>query len=599
MNRLILLLPLLACAVLCLGALPPRLEIRETHDGRPFTLSLTPRRAESGCEVYAFSFPSPVRSGSAANDVVSGELFRPLRPVRGRQHPAALVFHIIGPGDFFLLERQQCRTLAEHGVTALYFHLPFYGRRGGADGPYAMLTSPALFRQSLSQALADTRRAVDVLLSFPDVSPAKLGAVGVSLGSLMAANALAADTRLTRGMMILGGGDLPAIINNQVPETRAIRRFLAAMPEPQRFAFVQELLAYDPLTLAPRLRHLARQGRLRMINAERDQVIPPDCSRKLAERLGCTPLWLPGADHYSFVGQGATVIREMTALLAADTPRDWRPPTPEQPLEHRLLTRLADLLARLLGERPPQPGTAHLLTGAVTLNLLGKLPLRLPFALRLGPRPLFRLDLGPHGRELLSAGQDTASLWCADPGRLYEIPAAQLRGATLLDNPLLTADDTRLLRAALKATHLGHELCNDLLDYSAQTAPDGRQTLRLSCRTETIPIIAETIPNTCFAAFDPNGSLKRLDLSLDGLSASIDIHRWQPDAHADAADFLPPIRATRLPLPADGPFRAILNRILPLLPVVTTRQPPPRRQTAPKTPPQPSPHTPPRKEPRP
>ena len=101
MNRLILLLPLLACAVLCLGALPPRLEIRETHDGRPFTLSLTPRRAESGCEVYAFSFPSPVRSGSAANDVVSGELFRPLRPVRGRQHPAALVFHIIGPGDFW------------------------------------------------------------------------------------------------------------------------------------------------------------------------------------------------------------------------------------------------------------------------------------------------------------------------------------------------------------------------------------------------------------------------------------------------------------------------------------------------------------------
>lgn len=599
MKRLIPLLPLLACAVLCLGALPPRLEIRETHDGRPFTLSLTPRRAESGCEVYAFSFPSPARSGSAANDVVSGELFRPLRPVHGRRHPAALVFHIIGPGDFFLLERQQCRTLAEHGVTALYFHLPFYGRRGGADGPYAMLTSPALFRQSLSQALADTRRAVDVLLSFPDVSPAKLGAVGVSLGSLMAANALAADTRLTRGMMILGGGDLPAIINNQVPETRAIRRFLAAMPEPQRFAFVQELLAYDPLTLVPRLRHLARQGRLRMINAERDQVIPPDCSRKLAERLGCTPLWLPGADHYSFVGQGATVIREMTALLAADTPRDWRPPTPEQPLEHRLLTRLADLLARLLGERPPQPGTAHLLTGAVTLNLLGKLPLRLPFALRLGPRPLFRLDLGPHGRELLSAGQDTASLWCADPGRLYEIPAAQLRGATLLDNPLLTDDDTRLLRAALKATHLGHELCNDLLDYSAQTAPDGRQTLRLSCRTETIPIIAETIPNTCFAAFDPNGSLKRLDLSLDGLSASIDIHRWQPDAHADAADFLPPIRATRLPLPADGPFRAILNRILPLLPVVTTRQPPPRRQTAPKTPPQPSPHTPPRKEPRP
>ena len=599
MKRLIPLLPLLACAVLCLGALPPRLEIRETHDGRPFTLSLTPRRAESGCEVYAFSFPSPVRSGSAANDVVSGELFRPLRPVRGRQHPAALVFHIIGPGDFFLLERQQCRTLAEHGVTALYFHLPFYGRRGGADGPYAMLTSPALFRQSLSQALADTRRAVDVLLSFPDVSPAKLGAVGVSLGSLMAANALAADTRLTRGMMILGGGDLPAIINNQVPETRAIRRFLAAMPEPQRFAFVQELLAYDPLTLAPRLRHLARQGRLRMINAERDQVIPPDCSRKLAERLGCTPLWLPGADHYSFVGQGATVIREMTALLAADTPRDWRPPTPEQPLEHRLLTRLADLLARLLGERPPQPGTAHLLTGAVTLNLLGKLPLRLPFALRLGPRPLFRLDLGPHGRELLSAGQDTASLWCADPGRLYEIPAAQLRGATLLDNPLLTDDDTRLLRAALKATHLGHELCNDLLDYSAQTAPDGRQTLRLSCRTETIPIIAETIPNTCFAAFDPNGSLKRLDLSLDGLSASIDIHRWQPDAHADAADFLPPIRATRLPLPADGPFRAILNRILPLLPVVTTRQPPPRRQTTPHTPPQPSHHTTPRKEPRP
>ena len=336
------------------------------------------------------------------------------------------------------------------------------------------------------------------------------------------------------------------------------------------------MVAYDPLTLAPRLRHLARQGRLRMINAERDQVIPPDCSRKLAERLGCTPLWLPGADHYSFVGQGATVIREMTALLAADTPRDWRPPTPEQPLEHRLLTRLADLLARLLGEQPPQPGTAHLLTGAVTLNLLGKLPLRLPFALRLGPRPLFRLDLGPHGRELLSAGQDTASLWCADPGRLYEIPAAQLRGATLLDNPLLTADDTRLLRAALKATHLGHELCNDLLDSSAQTAPDGRQTLRLSCRTETIPIIAETIPNTCFAAFDPNGSLKRLDLSLDGLSASIDLHRWQPDAPADAADFLPPPRATRLPLPADGPFRAILNRIVPLLPIIT--QQPTRRQ---------------------
>ncbi len=533
-------------------------KVKNTHDRIPFECSLTRQAPLDGCDAYYVRFQSPVQTSSAANNAVAGELFRPIAPVGRHSTPAVLVFHIIGPGTF-QLERMLCRHLARNGVTAMFFHLPYYGLRGDKRGPYAMLDTPERFVNSLEQAVRDAHRAIDLLLSFPDVNPSNIGTAGVSLGSLMAATTAGLDRRVSKTFMILGAGNLPQIIANDAYETKAIQQFLMKLPTEKRFAVEKRMKAYDPITHADTLRKLNSQGRFWMVNADSDHVIPPDCSKQLAKATGATIHWLPNSDHYTAFAHLKTILAELETAFASDVPKAWRPPQPAMPLDSRLFSIFAEGFNAFIGGQPLSPDHCHRLKGKAIIHLLQGVELHLNFDYMLGSDDRFRLEIAYGSSNIhATAGQSGQFLWLTDNTRLLQLPLTLLKGKTLFDNPLVDARDIRLMRSATVFAANSPEMTGDVVSIQAKTSKDQHHTLTINSR-------AGQLPGSFFISYDQQLTPKNIDISFNSIAFSLEIHQWQLNVPCPPAPtFDPPPAEQTATLDPVRAFQTIMQKLFPV-----------------------------------
>ncbi len=105
--------------------------------------------------VSTVTFPSPVHTPEPNNNTVHCEYFRPAKPGK---YPACVVLHILG-GDF-PLARLFANNLAQHGVAALFVHMPYYGERRQPDSKARMIsTDPTETVRGMIQAGKDIRYA--------------------------------------------------------------------------------------------------------------------------------------------------------------------------------------------------------------------------------------------------------------------------------------------------------------------------------------------------------------------------------------------------------------------------------------------------------
>lgn len=550
MKYLFLLLTFCAYGVYARNPQVSIIKVKNTHDSVPFLLTLEESSPQPGCKAYHVSFPSPFTSDSPANNTVTGELYRPLNVTGRKSAPAVLVFHIIGPADF-QLERLQCRNLAQNGVTAMFFHLPYYGPRGGGAPQEAMLQSPQRFLKALKQAVLDSKRAVDVLLHFKDVSPQKIGATGVSLGSLMTANAVARDRRFSSAMMTLGGGDLRQIIRQDVYETLAIRQFLKKQPPENRENILEQLDDFDPLACAPALARLQRRGRFAMINAENDHIIPPNCSTQLAVATGAKIQWFEDTDHYTFFAMLPKFLKLQTQFFIRDVPKSWRRPQYQLQLGHRLTAITARAFRAFLGAEPPQDKHAHELKGKLQVNLLNGIPLAFNVHFILGPQHAFKFN-----NSFFTAGQDDASLWLKEHDRLLDIPTKTLGKYNLFDNPIVNTQELKLFLAGLAFLQEAPDLLTDYITIKAKTAKDGVHNLTLLSKYSGYK-------GSCYVTFSKAGTPKELNVSLDGISASLEIHELKLNSPMPENTFAPPTASITGKLNHKQPFHDLFRRIFP------------------------------------
>jgi len=273
--------------------------------------------------VYKISFPSPLKSKLESNNTVYGEFFLPRNIPENYRCPAVLVNHILH-GNFDL-ERMMCTSLANQGLAAMFIMLPYYGERGGGKARTQALENADKFIESLQQGILDNRRAVDLLCSRSDIDPARIGVAGGSLGAIMSATVCGYEPRIERAFLLLGGGNLEKIFAHPARETKAFRDFLARLNPEQRQETLAELRKIDPLTQAEALRRLSTQGKLKMICAAEDEVIPPSCSSELAEAAGCEIIWLPGVGHYTVASQSAFAFAELIDFFSQNPALSWQP----------------------------------------------------------------------------------------------------------------------------------------------------------------------------------------------------------------------------------------------------------------------------------
>jgi len=235
------------------------------------------------------TFPSPVRTEHECNNTVHCEYFRPLIPGR---RPAVVVLHILG-GDF-PLARLFCRYLSADGTAALFVKMPYYGpRRPEGLNKRMIAVDPRESVAGMTQAVLDIRRAAAFLASRPEIDPAQIGIFGVSLGGITATLASAQEPRFTSVCTMLAGGDLGRVSWESREVRRARDAWLAGGGTKEQFFEILEPV--DPARYAERL-----QGRrLLMLNASRDEVVPPACTLSVWEKAGRPRIVWYDAGHYT------------------------------------------------------------------------------------------------------------------------------------------------------------------------------------------------------------------------------------------------------------------------------------------------------------
>ncbi|MBN2021935.1 MAG: prolyl oligopeptidase family serine peptidase [Pirellulales bacterium] len=519
---------------------PSPIPVARSFDGKSFEYQMIQRAETDRFVVYRLTYPSPVATPVAQNNVIPADYYLPrgIRPGDPRR-PAVVCLHILH-GNFELVE-MMCSALASRGVPALYFKLPYYGERSLPGGRRALLADPKLFVTALPQGVADVRRTIDLLASREEVDPDRIGLSGISLGGLVAATAAAEDPRVDRVALILAGGDLPAIVD-QADEARALKDFLAGLASQDRAEMDQAIRSVDPLTHAAKLRRRARAGRVLMFSGTDDRVIPPRCARQLAEAMTLPAdrlVWLEGLGHYTAMAALPRIVRGTVDFFAQDLPKGVAPPEPSAaPLSP------AGRVAAVLGQIPPilsvepKPGRCHLIDVKIDARTGDGQPIEATAQFVRGAGPRFRLELDlrqPLGVRA-ALGHDGACPWLASVGK------AVFRGSVDPTDPppqpFAQADPKHLLKfqmvsGAIAGAAAAPTLLERLADLAEETTKDGATAVRVT--------LNQRAQGTALLVFGPDGkSPARLDFDVDGVEGKVTFRAWSIDGLAHDALFAPP-----------------------------------------------------------
>jgi isopenicillin-N N-acyltransferase like protein len=297
------------------------LTVSKTYNNAPFDYRIRLLAERSHFRVFRLTYPSPVVTSLVQNNTIPADYYVPndIHPGDPKR-PAVIFLHILDGNE--PLTELVCSVLANRGIPAIAFKLPYYGSRGTARGPDALANNPKLFIGAIAQAGEDIRRTIDLLASRPEVNPERIGITGISLGGIIAATTAGAEPRIHRAGLMLTGGDLLPIIHH-ARETRDLSAMIQKLPPNQRADVEACISSADPLMFAPALRGRAQAGRVLMINATEDEVIPRRCTEKLADALAIPDriVWLDGLGHYTAVAELPRALRMTAEFFAQDLPK--------------------------------------------------------------------------------------------------------------------------------------------------------------------------------------------------------------------------------------------------------------------------------------
>ncbi len=510
--------------------------VQRTYDGNAFEYRVLGAEKRPGYTIYRISYPSPVVSSYEPNNTVPAEYYLPEGATpQGPKRPAVICLHILDGN--FVLARMACSTLASHGIPALMFKMPYYGERGLADGPRSLARDPKLFAEAISQAWEDVRRAIDLLASRPEVDPQRIGITGISLGGIVAASAAGREPRLHRVMLILAGGDLLRVIYH-AEETNLLRQMLRSLPADRRKELEAKIAEVDPLKQASGLRNRAQRGLVLMVNAADDEVVPRQCTEKLAAALGIADevLWLEGLGHYTAMAELPRVLQTMVEFFGRDMPPGAEVVQPSA--KKRPLDVLAAVLSQAVGmiTREPAEGRCHFVDMelSATTDQGDSTPLRLRWIRGHGSR--FRLEgqLPELGQVLLGQGEYP---WICSAGSAEKRAFVGVLGKTESSNPLVFAraenvTRVRTLTGAVGAMAMVPDVFSKWIAITGAQPPEDPRTISVQ--------IQGGAAQATITLRDESAAPETISFQMPGLQGRIHFRGWQLDTVAHPTMFSPP-----------------------------------------------------------
>jgi len=525
--------------------------VRETSGGRAFDYRMTPLAKKPAYRIYRLSYPSPVTTPVEANNTIPADYYLPegIRPGDPKR-PAVICLHIL-EGNFELVHLT-CSVLASREIPAVMFKLPYYGQRSPPGGRDALSRRPDLLVEALSQGLQDVRRTIDVLSSRPEVDPQRIGITGISMGGILAASAAGSDARLHRAALILAGGDLRQIIHH-ARETRDLSRLICDLSPADRAALERAIDAVDPLSTAPRLRDRARDGRVLMINAAEDEVIPRPCTEKLAAALGIGDrvIWLEGLGHYTAMAALPEALRTTADFFARDLPPGVEPAATDTERPDPL-TAVVTLIRQvgLLLVSQPKPGRCHFVDLSASVTFRDGETIDGSLRLIRGHRHRFCIDCRVPKYATAALGQGD-SPWMASGERV--VFSGKLPPDAEPRDPLCFADPKQVLKlrmasGILAALALAPDMLENWVTIEQESSTDAATVLRITDKRNR--------SNRLRLVLGGDGTVPRdLTFDVDGIRGRITFRIWHFDAGAHDSIFEPPGGVTRQEVDADDLYR--------------------------------------------
>ena len=266
--------------------IPERYRLAE-HDFA-YELSRKADLAGAGVEIYRLTFPSPVTSDDLENNTVHAEYYRP----RGKgPFPGVIVLDITG-GDQSL-SRTIANVFAQNRIAGLFVQMAYYGPRRPPGSKRRLLT-PNVHQtlEALRQTVLDVRRASAWLEARPEIDAKRLGILGTSLGSMVGALSAEMEPRLTRVVILLGGGGLVEAYWDD-PRAAPYRQVFESLGG-KKEQVVRMIAPADPITCAANL----RDRQVLMIAGKRDEIVPPRATEALWEACGRQKIVWYDCTHY-------------------------------------------------------------------------------------------------------------------------------------------------------------------------------------------------------------------------------------------------------------------------------------------------------------
>lgn len=554
------LLPFLPVGPLCAGeeqraqiVEPPaemKFDVKKTFDGKEFSCEMKLLAKNFGYHLYRFKFPSPVVSSVPSNNTVYGKYYWPVDMKVGGgvgaaadRRPAVVCLHILGR-DFTLIDIL-CSALAGRGIPAAMIELPYYGERMPPQGFNAVMANSVVFVEALSQGVQDTRRTIDMLQARPEINPERIGVAGISLGGILTGTTAVADERVYRTAMIIAGGNLPIVIASS-RETKQLREAMQKLSEEDQKRCQVAIHDCDPLTNAARLRERAMAGRVLMVNATEDEVIPRQCTEQLADALGMKDKirWLNGLTHYTALAALPNVLGQVCDFYAVDLPpsavKEQARPAKTSP-ENAVALVMKDLSRAILFPQDDS-ATCCFIDLELTAKTLFKQPATLRYLRSGGSR--FRLEGNVPVLGKIAAGQGEFPWMLSKNGVLFKGTGNVKPGRS----PLAFADAS----AITKATSLTGVLTGFALFPAAM---DVLANFKNEPTAERIPAVRihakskDAAGASALLTFDKDGVTPRsihVEMRTAGAeagataTADLSIRQWQTSGPATPQLFEPP-----------------------------------------------------------
>ncbi len=154
---------------------------------------------------YTLTFDSPYRTGITENDRVYSDVFLN----KAKQAPVLLLLHGLGTSPS-RLKNYYCfiENIIKNGLSCMFLNLPFHLNRtpsGEKSGERNLYFNDIDTLKFYHQSVVDIRRLLDIADINFEFSRSMI--CGFSMGSMIAALALAFEKRFSKGILVLSGGN--------------------------------------------------------------------------------------------------------------------------------------------------------------------------------------------------------------------------------------------------------------------------------------------------------------------------------------------------------------------------------------------------------